>query len=169
MTPAAKITGSTGTGMISENPFRYSPPLYNMLDLEVFNNPSPDRANIEILGSILPSLKLLGKTVQKPVLEMTPVSTSSDSDIDLDYQFLQTPTRTLFRDENYQINSETASDQEKPIVRENDSETLRRFGTPLHVPQNTRLRRTVSRVLSYKEPSLTIKVRKGFKFFMFED
>ena len=172
MTPPAKVMEGKEMAMISDNPFRYSPPLYNLLDLEVFNKPIPDRENIGILQSILTPLKQRGRNslhVEKLAPESSTAVTSVDSDTDLDYQFLQTPTRILFRDENYHIKSASAFDQEKPTAHENGSDTLRRFGTPLHVPQNSRLRRTVNRVLSYKEPSLSIKVRKGFKFFMFED
>ena len=172
MSPTTTFSPDARKKLNSGNPFRYSPPLYNLLDLEVFSKPSPDRSNSEFLGNHRSSPNFGGNnslSTEKLVTQLPSSTTSIDSDVALDYQFMQTPTRTLFRDENCHINSATASDQEKPIIHENDSETLRRFGTPLHVPQNTRQRRTVSRVLSYKEPSLTIKVRKGFKFFMFED
>lgn len=41
--------------------------------------------------------------------------------------------------------------------------------TPIPVTLSGRTQRSGGRVLSYKEPSLKVKVRKGFKFYSFEE
>lgn len=174
MSPTTTFSPDARKKLNSGNPFRYSPPLYNLLDLEVFSKPSPDRSNNEFLGNHRSSPNFGGNnslSTEKLVPQLPSSTTSIDSDVALDYQFMQTPTRTLFCDENYHTDGAKVFDRslDKEIILDNQSKILRRFGTPLHVPPNTRERRTVSRVLSYKEPSLNIKVRKGFKFFTFED
>lgn len=41
--------------------------------------------------------------------------------------------------------------------------------TPIPVTLSGRTQRSGGRILSYKEPSLKVKVRKGFKFYSFEE
>lgn len=79
-------------------------------------------------------------------------------------QHLQTPVRSLFQ-EDY-IDSGTK------VIGKSDADNTKAakyVGTPIHAPPSARLPRSVSKVKSYKEPSLSVKVRKGFKFFSFED
>lgn len=43
------------------------------------------------------------------------------------------------------------------------------FDTPIPITLSGRIQRSGGRVISYKEPSLKVKVRKGFKFYSFEE
>jgi hypothetical protein len=102
----------------------------------------------------------------------------------VDRQLLLTPAKQ-YHDENvdYREKSET-KDIESPQVflRDDDGNPMKglmtprviskkglKGDTPMPVPGSARLQRSVSRVKSYKEPSLTTKVRKGFQFFIYED
>jgi hypothetical protein len=105
--------------------------------------------------------------------------------IQIDRQLLQTPTKQYY-DENIDYREKSkmkeSESQQIPLLDDEGNpmkgvttpirvskKVPLKGGTPMPVPGSARLQRSVSRVKSYKEPSLTTKVRKGFQFFIYED
>ena len=83
------------------------------------------------------------------------------------YLLMQTPVRTLFHEPHEEgITLSQNASLEGDVVK---SKPLPMVGTPMPSSSSGRLQRSVGRIKSYKEPSLTIKVRKGFKFFTLEE
>ena len=149
-----------------KNPFRFSPPQYNIngsATLEelkdimltpksnIITPPSKERAGINL------DTNLNNKTASYILAKKE----------DVDVQYSRTPVRTLFCDSN----TDDGGTKREDTTPENSSFLLtrtRREGTPMPTISSSRLQRSVGRVKSYKEPSLTVKVRKGFQFFTFE-
>lgn len=175
-----QIKGSTPITLSSEtrkdepfsslrNPFRYSPPLYNLYDVGIFAQFSPAHPVLypEELHLVSPHS---GDELLPGVNAESKITSTSASQIVSDlYAFdqnLQTPVRALFQ-EDYPSGSKVVDIFEK--ADKSGAKAANYVGTPLHAPPSARLPRSVSKIKSYKEPSLSVKVRKGFKFFSFED
>jgi hypothetical protein len=150
------------------NPFRYSPPLYNLYDVGIFTQFSPARQLISPEVSHLVSPYSGDELLRGEVAESKISSSALQKNNELYAidQNLQTPVRALFQ-EDYPSASKVVDAFEKS--GKDSAKATIYVGTPLHAPPSTRLPRSVSKIKSYKEPSLTVKVRKGFKFFSFED
>lgn len=129
-----------------------------------------------------PELKMKGKA-KSPIMSPS-LNKMTQKNFRADIQLLRTPTKHYY-DENvdYREKSEM-KDIESPQVflRDDDGNPIKglmtprviskkglKGDTPMPVPGSARLQRSVSRVKSYKEPSLITKVRKGFQFFIYED
>jgi hypothetical protein len=151
------------------NPFRYSPPLYNLYDVGIFTQFSPAhqvdfRENLHLVSPHSGDELLPGENVGSKIFSSSALQ--KNSDIHAIDQNLQTPVRALFQDD-YPSGSKVIDALEKSDKVGAKATSYVR--TPLHAPPSARLPRSVSKIKSYKEPSLAVKVRKGFKFFSFED
>ena len=154
----------------TKNPFRFSPPQYNIngsatLDeiIEKQDMLFTPKSNI-----ITPPSKEKSEIKLDTILYNRSTSNFTTSKEDIGVQYTRTPVRTLFYDSNIDEGSSTR----KVATPENNVISLNatgREGTPMPITSSSRLQRSVGRVKSYKEPSLTVKVRKGFKFFTFEE
>lgn len=118
--------------------------------------------------------------------EISPIFASSPSlrdtlekEFQEEMQGLLTPEK-LYYDENIDYREREVKDTTSPRGSHEES-PVKGIITPKTIskrvplkgdtpmPGSARLQRSVSRVKSYKEPSLNAKVRKGFKFFIYED
>lgn len=152
------------------NPFRYSPPLYNLYDVGIFAQFSPARQagspkEPHLVSPQTGDELLPGENAESKIPSSAAVQKNSELICAID-QNLQTPVRALFQedcpDSSKSLDSTVKSDK-------NALKAVNYVGTPMHAPPSARLPRSVSKIKSYKEPSLSVKVRKGFKFFSFED
>ena len=169
------------------NPFRFSPPQSDSKLFETGNLSSP---LIQLVSSgrqshvITPisterlssdtKVRTNRKSPKSPIISplsplLTRLSFSADYD---DLQFMQTPVRSLFHENDEDDEDDPASrlkTTEKKAAIAKTPKPKTHVGTPMPVSSRAKLQRSVSRITSYKEPSLTVKVRKGFKFFAFDN
>ena len=151
-----------------QNPFRFSPPLDNLKD--VFDKSSPNRLRMTPGGSNIitpPSEEfLLSKALtQSPPISFERLPKSGNF---LGEHITPPPARALFKDSDHKDSDSLFEGIVSKVVMmtpKNNSFV----DTPIPAIFSGRLQRSGGRVLSYKEPSLKVKVRKGFKFYSFED
>lgn len=152
-------------GSWARKPFRFSPPQYNIRGLAAVDVSEKQSLDFTPKSNIIspPSAERL---IAVSTSYLVPCLSLLEEDLDLQYQ--RTPVRTLFGESN---EDDGASIGKTPVSKPSDtlSTPAKHRDTPMPLMSSSRLQRSVSRVKSYKEPSLTVKVRKGFKFFSFED
>lgn len=152
----------------SQNPFRFSPPLDNLKD--VFDKCSPNRLRMTPGGSNIitpPSEEiLLAKAfTQSPPI---PFERLPKSGKNFGENITPPSARALFKDSDDNNSDSLFGGSISKVVMTTPKKNSF-VGTPIPAIFSARLQRSGGRVLSYKEPSLKVKVRKGFKFYSFED
>lgn len=156
----------------TQNPFRYSPPLNNLRDRGIFDKSSPSRLRMTPGGSHVITPPSDERMFTKKKLSTKSPPAEFEKMLESGNKFDQNTTppnaRALFKDRD---------DSDLDILFE---ESISRIAmmtpkrnsfvdTPIPVTLSGRTQRSGGRILSYKEPSLKVKVRKGFKFYSFEE
>ena len=170
--PASSLAGDKSGVVLTTNPFRFSPPQYNIRGLTSQDGtPKSRRSELTPRAHIItPPTKDeddLMKEVGASGIQPRSPSMIDSNDENQQNLLMQTPVRTLFH-EAYEegITLPQNASLEKDVIK---SKPLPMVGTPMPSSSSGRLQRSVGRIKSYKEPSLTVKVRKGFKFFTLEE
>ena len=160
-----------GVGQI-QNPFRLSPPLGSLRDIDIFDKFSPSRLRMTPGGShvITPPLeeRIFAKGTVSSRSPPIQFEAQPNSGKKIDRHITPPPARALFKDSDNN-DLDTLFEESISRIMMMTPKNNAFVGTPIPVTLSGRLQRSGGRVLSYKEPSLKVKVRKGFKFYSFEE